>query len=138
MLESVFHPLALYGLGAVTLLLSLVLFVTVKAEVGALAASGRREREALEAQAAAARAEIEELREAVSHLAASLREMEEASGALVPPPPARSGLNFTVRSQVLRRHRLGEEPPAIATSMGLPLTEVNLLLKVNRLVLEKL
>lgn len=134
--EWILGPLAVYALVGISLLLSLFLFITVKMEVGALAGRARRDREAFQAEAGAARAEIAGLRDEIAGLQSVLRELEETNGALVPPPPSPSGLNLTVRSQVLRRHRLGEEPAAIAAALGIPLTEVKLLIKVNRLVME--
>lgn len=138
MQEWMDQPLTLYALAALTLILSLALFLTLKVEIGALARRARRERTALEAETAAARTEAAEMRQMLERLEASLREVEQTSGALVPPQPARSGLNLTVRSQVLRRHRLGEDPAAIAASLGLPQREVDLLLKINRLVLSNI
>ncbi|HWQ56889.1 MAG TPA: hypothetical protein VN442_24590 [Bryobacteraceae bacterium] len=136
--QWIFSPLVPYVLAVLSLVLAVALFLTLKLEVGALAGRGRRERQAMEAELEAARGEIAALLDALAKVEASLRELEQVNGALVPPPPTRSGLNVTLRSQVLRRHRLGEEPACIATSLGLPLTEVNLLVKVNRLVLENL
>jgi hypothetical protein len=138
MYDWIYGPLALYGLLSLSLLLSLVLFATLKLELGKLASRAGRERQALEAETAAARAEAAALREALAGIENSLRELERATEAMAPPPPTRSGLNLTMRSQALRRFRLGEDPAAIAASLGLPLTEVDLLIKVNRLVLENL
>lgn len=132
------HPLALYALLAVSLVLTLYLFVSAKAEIRAGARRARQEREALARELAVARTAVDETRAAVMALQDSVAALEEASGALVAPQPARSGLNLTARSQVLRRHRLGEAPTAIAASLGLPQSEVDLLLKVNRIVLENL
>lgn len=136
--QWIFSPLVPYVLAVLSLVLPVALFLTVKLEFGAMTRRGRRERQAVEAELQAARGEIAALSELLAKLDASLRELEQVNGALVPPPPTRSGLNVTLRSQVLRRHRLGEEPACIATSLGLPLTEVNLLVKVNQLVLENL
>lgn len=136
--EWMLGPFAVYALVGISLLLSLFLFVTVKLELGSLAGRARRDRETFQAATGAARAEASGLRDELAGLRSALRELEQASSALVPPPPAPSGLNLTARSQVLRRHRLGEEPAAIAASLGIPFTEVRLLIKVNRLMLENL
>ena len=84
------------------------------------------------------RVEVESLHASQAVMEAALKEIEEQSGALVPPPPSSSGLNLSKRSQVLRRHRIGEDPDQIAAALNLPRTEVDLLLKVNRIVLEQL
>jgi hypothetical protein len=133
MQEWMNNPLTLYGLVAVGLTLSLALFLTLKLEVGALAHRARREREATEAEAEAARKEAAEMREMLARLEVSLKELEQASCQAPPPPLPRPGINIAQRSQVLRRHRAGEDPAAIAATLGLPLAEVNLLLKIDRL-----
>lgn len=133
MQEWMDNPLTLYGLAALGLTLSLALFLTLKLEVGALAQRARRERRAMETEAEAVRREAAEMREMLARLEASLRELEQANSVPARPHPPRSGLNMTVRSQVLRRHRAGDDPAAIAASLGLPLADVNLLLKIDRL-----
>jgi hypothetical protein len=47
-------------------------------------------------------------------------------------------LNLSKRTQVLRLHRAGEGSAAIATSLGLPRGEVDLLIKVHGMVLEQI
>ncbi len=47
-------------------------------------------------------------------------------------------LNLTTRSKVLRLHRLGQSSTQIASTLELPLGEVNLLLKLHRIALEQL
>ena len=55
---------------------------------------------------------------------------------LVAPVPARSGINLSKRTQVLRMHRTGRDSAAIAAELALPRSEVELLIKVHRIVLE--
>ena len=64
-----------------------------------------------------------------------LRDAEERAGVLVAPSPPRSGLNLTKRSQALRMSRVGEKPEKIAAALSLPRKEVELLLKVQKIVL---
>jgi hypothetical protein len=64
-----------------------------------------------------------------------LRESEERAGVLVPPSPPRSGLNLSKRSQALRMSRIGEKPENIAAALSLPRREVELLLKVQKIIL---
>lgn len=47
----------------------------------------------------------------------------------------RIGLNLTKRAQALRMHRRGDPPEQIATLLEVPFQEVDLLLKVQRIVL---
>jgi hypothetical protein len=135
---EMYAVVAMAGLGAVAVALSLYWFLLLKMR---MARSERRLEAKLDpvmAQAAAAAEAIEGLRRSLGDVSAGLAEMREWSGTLVAPPPARSGLNLTVRSQVLRRRRMGEDTAEIARSLGLPQTEVDLLIKVNTLLLSTL
>jgi DNA-binding NarL/FixJ family response regulator len=79
-----------------------------------------------------------ELCQTVEGLAAQLRELpQQASGAAASPTP-RSGLNLSKRSQVLRLHRKGEPPDQIAQALEVPRQEVDLLIKVHRIVIGNL
>ena len=53
-------------------------------------------------------------------------------------PPQRSGLNLSKRSQVLRMHRNGDAPALIAAALEVPRQEVDLLIKVHRIVISAL
>jgi hypothetical protein len=57
--------------------------------------------------------------------------------AAVPAPP-RAGFNLEKRSHALRMHRRGEPVSQIATVLDLPVQEVDLLLKVHRIVLRNI
>jgi DNA-binding NarL/FixJ family response regulator len=78
------------------------------------------------------------LRQAVETLAAELRELPQQPAAeashLFPKP----GLNLTKRTQVLRMHRKGDPPDQIAKSLEVPQQEVDLLIKVHRIVIGRL
>ena len=54
------------------------------------------------------------------------------------PAAPRSGLNLSKRSQVLRMHRNGEAPDRIAAALAIPQQEVDLLIKVHRIVIASL
>jgi hypothetical protein len=83
-----------------------------------------------------------EMERAVQATKASLEELtaevqdlgHEPPVAMVPRKP-RAGLNLTNRSQVLRLHRRGEPAEKIASILEIPKQEVDLLLKVHRIVL---
>jgi hypothetical protein len=47
----------------------------------------------------------------------------------------RGSLNLSRRSQALRLHRRGESPSEIASTMGIPVQEVRLLIKVHEIVM---
>jgi hypothetical protein len=74
----------------------------------------------------------------VQALATELHDLEQQPGLLANPGAPRSGFNLGKRTQALRKHRLGEPPQQIASTLELPLQEVELLLKVHRIVLSKI
>jgi hypothetical protein len=110
-------------LGAVVTALSLglYLFVSLKREIA-------RNRQRAERRHA-------EIEAAVAALRKTVDEVEERAGMLVPPPPTSSGLNPGKRNQALRMHRRGDSPEYIAAALGLPAGEVQLMLKVQRMIL---
>ena len=125
------QPLVCYALLAAGLGLCLHLFVTLKVEVRAQS----RRRLADEQQVHNLESALREAHLAVDRLESDLREVERQTGMLVAPAPARSGLNLSKRTQVLRMHRAGQDGAGIADALGLPRGEVELLIKVHRIVL---
>jgi hypothetical protein len=80
--------------------------------------------------------ELRALRETVGSLTARVLDIErqpEASPAA--PGLPRPGMNMNKRSQALRMHRQGEQPEQIASALELPRQEVDLLLKVQQIVI---
>lgn len=132
--EYLLHPLLSYVLTAIGLGLCLYLFMTLKVEIRRLLPGRVEDRE----RVATLETALEEARLAVQRLEHDLREVEQQTGMLVAPAPARSGLNLSKRTQVLRMHRAGEGSAGIAASLGLPRGEVELLIKVHSLVLEQI
>jgi hypothetical protein len=130
-LEWILHPLLTYILLGAGLSLCLYLFSTLKADLRAQEKRRHEGQAAITAAVAAVRTEIEELRD-------EIRVIQEQTGMLVPPAPTKSGLNLNKRGQVLQMHRRGQAPEQIASSLGLPLTEIELLIKVHQIVLEQL
>ncbi len=64
--------------------------------------------------------------------------LEHHSEMSVIPAPPRAGMNLAKRSQVVRLHRKGDPPDRIAAALDIPLQEVDLLIKVHRIVLGSL
>lgn len=79
--------------------------------------------------------EIQTLRDGLASLAAQFHDQQQDRPLLVTPAMPRPGLNLNKRSQALRLHRRGDAAEQIATALELPLQEVQLLLKVQRIVL---
>lgn len=108
------------------LILCVVLFVLVKAEMHALTRRTEQKQKALEAS-------LRQIEQAIEELRIGLREADERTGVLVPPTPPRAGLNLTTRAQALRMYRRGEPPERIAAALHVPENEVRLLIKVHQL-----
>ena len=128
--ESLLHPLVSYVLLAAGFGLCLYLFATLKAEIHGLLRRSLEERQHLQA----VERSLDDARLALQSLEADLREVERQTGMLVAPAPARSGLNLSKRTQVLRMHRAGQDSAGISAVLSLPRSEVELLIKVHRLV----
>ena len=54
------------------------------------------------------------------------------------PDSVRAALNLNKRAQVLRMHRRGDPPERIASLMEVPRQEVDLLIKVHRIIISQL
>jgi len=126
----VLNPLISYFLLAAGLGLCLCLFATLKAEIHGLRRRSLADRQQLQALEGA----LSDTRAALESLQTDLREVENQTGMLVAPAPARSGLNLSRRTQVLRMHRAGQDSAGIATALSLPRSEVELLIKVHQIV----
>ena len=79
--------------------------------------------------------DLESLQQSVDSLAAQLHDLQQQPQGNGPGAPARHGLNMSKRSQALRMYRRGDAPGQIALTLGIPQQEMDLLLKVHRIVL---
>ena len=79
--------------------------------------------------------EVDSVRASVEALAAQVHDLQSHPPAAVAPGPPKPGLNLNKRSQALRMHRHGETADRIAAALELPRQEVELLIKVHRIVL---
>lgn len=72
----------------------------------------------------------------VSGLNLRIEELESTVGAAGQLQPGKSiNLNGTVRSKVLKMHRLGQQTERIADTLRVPRGEVDLLVKVHQIVM---
>lgn len=125
------------ALGALSLLtmFALILAVTAFCQArGVTRSVDKRQKTALTDMESA----VQGLRSDVVGLAAQIHEMQQ-----LPPPSSvaahpRGGLNLAKRSEALRLHRHGDSVAQIASSLEIPLQEVELLLKVHRIVIRNL
>lgn len=126
--DILLHPLAAYVALTLGLGLSIGLFVQVKSEMRRQAKRWNDERTALQAANLALRGALDDIRRPPA---------PDASTPVQALPAIRSSLNMTRRSQVLRLHHRGEGPDQIAAALGVPVNEVDLMLKVNKMVNER-
>jgi hypothetical protein len=131
--EFMLQPMFLCALLAAGLGLCLYLFASLKAEIRALCRRCQEDRQRVLTLESA----LSEARLALQALGTDVRAIEGQTGMLVAPAPARSGLNLSKRTQVLRMHRSGQDSAGIAAALALPRSEVELLIKVHRMVVEQ-
>jgi len=132
--EVMLYPLTFCILLAAGLGLCLHLFLTLKAEIRVFERGSFAECQRVEALSN----DVASLRAAVQALETDLRDVQRQTGMLVAPSPARSGLNLSKRTQVLRMYRAGQDNDRIAAALALPRSEVELLIKVHRMVVEQI
>jgi len=116
------------------LALELVILLGVSQRVRELRARAGKQEKTLETETARLSAEI-------AGLKAQILELEQTSASIASAPasgPAAGtghGVNNTLRSKVLKMHRLGQSPDRIAGALRVPKGEVDLLVKVHRIVM---
>jgi hypothetical protein len=126
-MDWVMHPLTQYFLLAAVLVVCLYLFLATRREQSL-------DTKLMRAELAQVRSSLDVLRMQVGQLERRLctteERVEEPTPSAVPIP----GMNLTRRSQVLRMARRGDNPQSIAAELGLPANEVELLLKVHKIL----
>jgi hypothetical protein len=130
-LEWLLNPLTFYSLAVVGLIATMVLFVSLKMEVGrcrARIASLESGREADQLSIRVLATELEKVR-------ATMRVLE-APRPLLLPRPMSQGINLTKRAQALRMHRRGETLPSIAAALETPISEIALVLKIQMITID--
>lgn len=86
----------------------------------------------------ASEAAFEVLQQKLDALELHVQELRHHGPPAAVPAPPRAGFNLEKRSHALRMHRRGEPLPQIASTLELPLQEVELLVKVHRIVLRNI
>jgi hypothetical protein len=78
---------------------------------------------------------IHAVQQAVEGLAAQVLDVQQQPRVTIAAGLPKPGLNLSKRSQALRMHRRGDPTDQIAAALEIPLQEVELLIKVHRIVL---
>jgi len=118
-----FAALAAIALGAI----ALSFVVLMRARMLIAAAEKKSDESRRENEAA-----LDAMRERLEGLCGQLNDLRrEPAGA----GTVRPGLNLSKRSQALRMHRRGDSPEQIASALDIPLQELDLLVKVHRIVM---
>ena len=128
MLERYFIPLAPYALLAAGCIFGLFFLLSFEKEV-------HRLKSRLARRQAGDNTSTHDLKIQLQQLNQRMRDAEERAGIPFAPPSPKASLNLNKRTQVLRMSRRGERVENIAASLSLPRREVELLLKIHRLVL---
>lgn len=125
-------PLALLcGLSLASAALSLVALVRARFMAGAAERRARAQTGQLDETVQAVQRTLESLSEEV-------RTLRLYSAAASPDGgTSKPGLNLSKRSQALRMHRRGDPPDQIASTLAVSRQEVDLLLKVHRIVMTR-
>jgi hypothetical protein len=116
-----------YSVLALTIFVCTYLFLTVKRDLRVIETRYLRRGESLRTQ----------LRELTDELETVRREMETMEQKSDPSATVGRTLGSGVRIQALRMIKHGEGPEHIASALSLPRTEVELLVKVQRLLAEQ-
>jgi len=77
---------------------------------------------------------LAELQNQLGKLAERVTQLEQQSSQLPALSPLRPSINLHRRSQILRLHHKGEPPEQIAATLGIPVNEVQLVIKIHELV----
>jgi hypothetical protein len=117
----------LYTFIALTLVMSLVLFISLKWEIRRLEVAYLKQKVQTEAAGESSTLGLTQVR-------AEMQDLEERAQLLVPPSPSKSGMNLNKRTQAVRMLHRGEAPEQVAAALGLPISEVSLLWKVQRTI----
>lgn len=123
-LDWIVAPLTQTAILGTGLLGSLAIWISVKSETRAVSRELERLRISTETTINELTAKIQETR------------VEPASEAPPEPVPVMNmqGFNLTTRTKVLRMHRRGETASSIAAALGVQGEEVDLLLKLDRML----
>jgi hypothetical protein len=128
MMNPVNQIAILCGVLGVGMLGSLTLWISTKMDVRSVKKALESYREATDTKIGEMRAELETAKEAMTAAPAPV------PAAVVPGPLSVQGLDLTNRTKALRMARRGEPVASISASLGVAQEEIELLLKLERLL----
>jgi len=115
-----------YAILAAGLVGGLWLFLSLKKELFAIGQRVAGENESIHAL-------LEELQARLRRCEESLKQLDQRLAQLPQLAPPRPSMNLQRRSQVLQMHQRGQTAEEIASTLQIPLAEVELLLKLHEL-----
>ena len=130
-----FLPLLPYLTVIANLALVLVILLGVNQRVGQLRARAGKQDKTLQTETARLAAEIAELKGQILELEQTSTTIASSVPSSVPASATGNSVNNTLRSKVLKMHRLGQSPDRIAGALRVPKGEVDLLVKVHKIVM---
>lgn len=117
------------------LALVLAVILGLSQRVRQLRARASQQEKTLEAETTRVSGEMADLKNRMSELERELEQARHASDTTLPASPVASSVNHTLRSKVLKMHRLGQSADRIAGSLRVAQGEVDLLVKVHKIVM---
>ena len=114
-----------------SLALSFYTLFSAKAHVHGAASSEQASRSECEAS-------LQAMQSSLEGLAAQVHDMQQQPPTTFVTANTKPGLNLSKRSHALRLHRRGDPPQQIAAALEIPLQEVDLLIKVHRIVMSNI
>jgi hypothetical protein len=120
---------------AVNLVLVLGILLGLSQRLRQLGVRTGQQEIALQKETARLAAEITELKGQILELEQTDNSLVEGTAALGSAASSEISVNKTLRSKVLKMHRLGQSPDRIAGALRVPKGEVDLLVKVHRIVM---
>lgn len=120
-LDWIYYPVTQYSVTGLGLMSSLYLWMSAKIEMRSMRSRMNTSLDTLDSNVRALSSGIDEIRTTQKAVAEPI------------PVTVAQGLNLTKRTQILRMHRRGESLHSIAAALQLPVGEVSLLLKIDRM-----
>jgi hypothetical protein len=120
---------------AANLLLVLGVLLGLNQRVRQLRARAAKQEKMLETETTRWSAETAELKARILELEQTDDSIASVAAAAGASMPAGNSVNNTLRSKVLKMHRLGQSADRIAGSLRVPKGEVDLLVKVHKIVM---